>query len=113
MAGRLTGVVGKIDWSYYAAAAINGYQVSRDASGTWTLQATVVTANSFNLTQRPLVFVAPYDKGEWRWWIQTLRFPDGRDYPPDRAPFVITATLDPPDVQPKKGPIYVLPIRAA
>lgn len=110
--GSISGVVGKIDWSYYAAAAINGYRVTVSKSGDWTLSATVITANAFNLTQRPLVFIAPTNGGEWRWRIRTIRFPDGRDVPPDRVPFVISAALEPPDLQPQKG-IYVVPIRAA
>src|SRR5262245_14540741 len=106
MAGRLTGVVGKIEWSYYAAASINGYTVTRASDGTWALRATVVNANAYNMTQRPLIFIAPHQGGEWRWAIRTIRFPEG-DRPPDRYPYPITAALDPPDALARRGTLYV------
>ena len=104
-AGSVKGVVGKIERGYYPAASLNNYVVTRGRDG-WALTATVVAWDAFNLTQRPLVFLAPHTGGEWSWRIRALRFPEG-DYPPARGPFTIRATLDPPDTMTRKGPIYV------
>lgn len=83
--GSIKGVVGLVKWSYYTAAAINGYTVTRSES-VWTLQASVVASDAFKLSQRPLVFVAPHAKGEWRWPIESLYIVDG----------TLTARLCPP-----------------
>lgn len=69
---HITGVVGQIKWSYYVAAAINGYTVTRSETGAWRLSGTVVLSDAFKLAQRPLMFVAPHAKGEWRWPIIEL-----------------------------------------
>lgn len=68
----IRGVKAVIRWAYYNAAAINGYTVTRK-DGTWNLRATVVSSDAFKMAQRPLVFVAPHAKGEWRWPIESLR----------------------------------------
>ena len=70
----IRGVVGQIRWSYYTAAAINGYTVTRSKAGEWSLSATVVLADAFKISQRPLLFVAPHEKGEWVWPIDTLEY---------------------------------------
>jgi hypothetical protein len=88
--GAIRGVVGQITWSYYTAAAINGYTVTRTKAGQWSLAATVVVANAYNLRQRPLMFVAPHAKGEWRWPIESL------DMVTDRGPNQLQATLGAP-----------------
>lgn len=81
------GVVGKVCWGYYTAAAINGYTVSRSKDGQWKLSGAVVMADAFKMKQRPLWFAAPYVKGraraEWRWPILDCDIQQGR----------ITATL--------------------
>lgn len=79
------GVVGQIKWAYYTAAAVNGYTVTR-TGGEWSLRGVVVNADAFKLAQRPLIFVAPTDKGEWRWPILEL----------DIAAGALTARLGPP-----------------
>jgi hypothetical protein len=70
-APAMTGVVGLIKWSYYNAAAINGYTVLRTkaADGTiaWSLVAAVVMSDPFKLSQKPLMFVAPLKRGGLRW----------------------------------------------
>jgi len=66
------GVHATITWSYYTAATVNGYSISRDTAGAWRLRATVVSANAYNLRQRPLVFVATHAKGAWYWPIEEL-----------------------------------------
>jgi hypothetical protein len=68
----ITGVVGQLKWAYYMAGAINGYTVARVNATTWTLAGTLVTADPFKMSQRPLVFVAPHQGGEWRWVVQEL-----------------------------------------
>jgi hypothetical protein len=86
----IRGVVGQIKWSYYTAASINGYAVRRSPTGRWSLRATIVLADSFKMTQRPLHFVAPHATGEWRWEIESLTLAT------DRGPTQLVATLGPP-----------------
>lgn len=73
----IRGVVGRIDWGYFAAAAINGYTAQRLSDGSWSLTATAVTFDAFKIRQRPLIFVAPHKDGEWRWPIKSLDMGDG------------------------------------
>jgi len=73
----IRGVVGKLTWGYFNAAAINGYTVQRGTDGRWTLTATVVSADRFKLSQKPLVFVAPHQRGDWRWPVQDYELKDG------------------------------------
>lgn len=86
---HITGVVGQIKWAYYVAAAINGYTVTRAETGEWRLSGTVVLADAFKLAQRPLTFVAPHAKGEWRWPIQSLELANGQVFarlgPPEES----------------------------
>jgi len=84
--GSITGVVGRVEWSYFVAAAIHGYTVTRSAENAWRLTATVVQADAFKLTQTPLVFVAPHDNGAWRWPILSSTLQAG----------TLTAQLGPP-----------------
>jgi len=67
----IRGVVGQLKWSYYMAGAINGYTVERTGA-TWTLTGALVMSDPFKLSQRPLVFVAPHQGGEWRWPVLAL-----------------------------------------
>jgi hypothetical protein len=69
------GAVGHLRWAYYAAAVLEGYTVDK-TDQVWTLEAHVMQRDAFKLTQRPLVFVAPYRTraadgspraAEWRW----------------------------------------------
>jgi hypothetical protein len=89
--GGLTmeGVVGQVKWAYYTAAAINGYVVTRSKDNRWSLRGTIVLADAFKLSQRPLTFVAPTAKGEWRWPIVDLQIISGE----------LTAQLGPPQEQ--------------
>jgi hypothetical protein len=71
----IRGVVGQIRWHRYPAASINGFTVTplRKDRSRWSLLATVVLSNSFNLAQRPLTFVAKLKHGrEWRWPIESM-----------------------------------------
>jgi hypothetical protein len=86
----IRGVVGRIDWGYFAAAAINGYTVQRLEDGSWLLRGTVVTFDQFKIRQRNLIFVAPHQNGEWRWPIKHLvELAEGR------GPCELQATLGP------------------
>lgn len=84
----IRGVVGSIAWSYYVCARIEGYRVRRAKDGTWSLAATVIpgTADAYKLKQSPLMFVAPHEKGEWRWPIREFTLQAGS----------LTAQLGPP-----------------
>jgi hypothetical protein len=95
--GSLTGVVGRIDWGYFVAGAINNYSVQRVADGSWTLKGTLVNHNSFNIRQRNLIFVAPHKHGEWRWPIKTIDVGDGP------GPREMRATLGPQLPNVRKG----------
>jgi hypothetical protein len=90
----LTGVVGRIEWHYYVAAAINGYTVDPPARGApdWRLVATVVLSDAYNLNQRPLTFVAKHARGEWRFPVRAYELHDSR----------LTARLGPPEGLPKR-----------
>ena len=84
-ARSIAGVVGAVQWAYYQAATIQGYTVTRTGAA-WSLRATVVAADAFKLSQRPLVFVATHQRGQWRWPIETLDVRGGQ----------LTARLGPP-----------------
>lgn len=83
----IRGVVALVRWSYYNAAAINGYTITRDKQRRWRVRATVVNADKFKMAQKPLTFVAPHNKGEWRWPIRDLELRNGQ----------LTADLGPPE----------------
>lgn len=72
---QVRGVVGLIKWGYYNAASINGYTVTRTRDDKrWMLRANVVQHDGFKMRQKPLVFVAPFKGGDWRWTITELEF---------------------------------------
>lgn len=73
----IRGVVGQIRWSYYTAAAINGYTVTHTPAGAWTLRATIVASDAFKLRQKPLRFVAPHKAGSWVWPIESCDLVNG------------------------------------
>lgn len=73
----IRGVVGRIDWGYFAAGAVNGYTLQQLSDGTWALRGTLVTFDAFKIRQRPLIFIAPHAHGEWRWPIAHLDIGDG------------------------------------
>lgn len=90
-AGMIRGVVGQIRWSYYVAASVTNFTVTRHGSTTgatvrWTLRATLVLADAFKLSRKPLVFQVETKKGLMTWPITDLVITD-RD---------VTATLGTP-----------------
>lgn len=69
----IAGVVGVIRWQDYNAAAIHGYTVTwSHERRTWSLRATVVLADAFKLSMRPLCFVARTKTADWEWTIDTM-----------------------------------------
>ena len=71
-APTLTGVIGKLMWAYYLAAGIHDYTVVRLDGATWTLVGRLGAADAYKLTQRPLTFVAPHQRGAWRWPVREI-----------------------------------------
>lgn len=73
----IRGRVAAVKWSYYTAAAIEGYSVIRKPkpSRDWSLSGNLVPGriDDYKLAQRPLYFVAPFKGGAWRWEIKTWR----------------------------------------
>lgn len=66
----ISGVVATIRWSYYDAARLEGYTITREADKrTWVLTGRIVLADAYKLAQRPLVLVVPFTGGSWEWPI--------------------------------------------
>ena len=66
----ITGTVATIRWGYFEAAAINGYQLTRDKdSRQWFVTGEIVIADAFKLSQSPLRLVVPHAHGQWIWPI--------------------------------------------
>jgi hypothetical protein len=79
----LSGIVARVMWHYYPAAAVNNYIIARDPQhGGLTVSGTVVLQDAYKLAQRPLVFEAPWrvkatdthpeQQGVWRWPIEAF-----------------------------------------
>lgn len=69
----LQGVDASLRWGYHAAATLRGWRIERDERGWGALTATVIKADTFRLSQRPLVFAAAHTKGTWRWNVTELQ----------------------------------------
>lgn len=89
MSRPIRGVVGRLDWGYFVAGAINGYTAQRLEDGSWDLTGTLVNFDAFKIRQRPLVFIAPHAHGEWRWPVKTVDLGEGS------GPRELRATLGP------------------
>jgi hypothetical protein len=73
----ITGVVGRVQWSDYAVAAdVSGYRITRTGAE-WSLRATVTSSNPFRMAQAPLTFIAPTERGTWRWPILSCEIREG------------------------------------
>ena len=68
----IAGVTGSLKWVYHTAATLASWKVVR-SEGSWMLTATVVSADAFRVSQRPLAFVAPVSTGAWRWPVEELQ----------------------------------------
>jgi hypothetical protein len=75
----IRGRVAAVKWSYFNAAAVEGYAVTRDARKHWTATGTFIpgAVDAYKLAQRPLFFVAPFKGGAWRWEIESIAMLDG------------------------------------
>jgi hypothetical protein len=73
----IRGIAGRVEWAYFTAAVIEGYAVARERPGVWHLTAHARSADVFKMKQKPLVFVAPFVGGEWRWPVQSIRIDRG------------------------------------
>lgn len=67
-----SGIDGRLYWSYHRAADVRGWRIDGDAHG-FSLTAEVRNADTFRLSQRPLVFVALLPKGQWRFPVLELQ----------------------------------------
>jgi len=76
MPGSINGKDAVIKWTYYTAAAISAYAITRSDNGATTLVATVVQQDRFKLSQRPLVFEAKHKQGAWSWPIVSYTLAD-------------------------------------
>lgn len=66
----IRGIVATIEWGYYRAAAVNGYEIVHDKeTGVTWATGVLVIADALKCSQRPLTFVAPTKLGTWRWPI--------------------------------------------
>lgn len=63
---------GLIRWGYDTAATLNGWSIAPQKNGTFTLSGAVADVHPFNVTQKPLTFVAPVHNTELRLAVQTL-----------------------------------------
>lgn len=81
----IDGVTASLRWGYTHAATLGTWTVTKREDGRWNLKATVVSADTFRVAQRPLVFEAPLNNGAWRWPVVELQVVDGS----------LTATLGP------------------
>lgn len=92
LARGIRGTVASVKWSYFTAAAINGYAVSQDrATKAWSASGTFVPGlvDAFKLAQRPLFLVAPLKRGAWRWEIKTLTRLDAGRFTAELGPVSI------------------------
>ena len=71
---RMTGQEATLRWGYYAPAVLHSWTLAKaDEDPHYTLTATVVRVNTFQVSQRPLAFVVVTKSGSWRWPILTLQ----------------------------------------
>jgi hypothetical protein len=61
-----------VRWGYQVAAVLRAWTLSND-HGHITLTATVMHADTFRLTQQPLVLCATHPNGVWRFPIVDLQ----------------------------------------
>jgi len=76
----LTGAEASLRWSYHQAAVLRDWSVSRDEFGTLKLSAAIVKADTWKLSQQPLVFVVTTPTGSCRWPVIELQNADGTLY---------------------------------
>jgi len=77
MAVEIDGVTASLRWGYTSAATLGTWTLTKRDDGRWSLKAVVVLADTFRVSQRPLVFEAPHANGVWRWPVVELQMLDG------------------------------------
>jgi hypothetical protein len=87
MVNVVTGQAARVQWGYLVAGTVRSWTATKAEDGSWSLVATVHEADTFRVTQRPLVFMAPHARGTWRWPVTSLQITDG----------TLTASLGPPE----------------
>lgn len=68
----IRGVEAVLRHGYHVAGTLGPWTVTRGDSG-WTLSASVIKADAFRVSQRPLAFMATHATGTWRWSVTTLQ----------------------------------------
>lgn len=63
MSIRITGVMAEVRYGYYPAAVLGPWTLTER-----TVTATVQSADTFRVSQRPLTFEIPGPGGRWRVW---------------------------------------------
>lgn len=63
----MRGSAGKVVWSYHKAADVGAWELFGS-----TLTATLVTSDTYRLSQAPLTFVVPRPAGAWSWPLDTV-----------------------------------------
>lgn len=82
----IRGAEGKLYWGYLLAGTFRDWTAVRASpADQGTLTASIVSVDTFRLSQRPLVFVVQHKHGSWRWPLTSLQNVDG----------MITASLGP------------------
>jgi hypothetical protein len=75
---RLTirGQAGAVLWGHRTAAVLGAWTIAKQeiphAPPVWHLAARCMRADAFQCRQRPLLFTAHRDKGQWCWAIESL-----------------------------------------
>lgn len=90
--GNIRGDRARIDWGYFAAAAIHGFRLTRNKDQTWAVRGTVISFDEFKVRQRNLVFITRLknrkgEEAEWRWPVTSI------DIAPGNGPREFRATL--------------------
>jgi len=65
---------------YHLAATVGPWTMTlENAAGDLSVSAAVVSADTYRVSQQPLVFVVPRGQGSaWRWPVKSLQVADGR-----------------------------------
>lgn len=70
---RAHGKQAEIRWSYYVAAKLTEWSAVSEPGKPIVLTATIESSHPSRLTQQPLTFVVPREKGPWTWPIENLQ----------------------------------------
>lgn len=69
----IRGAAGEVRWSYHRAASLGAWTLTPGSAAS-TLTASVVSLDTFKVSQQPLTFVVPRPTGRvWRWPVLSLQ----------------------------------------